>query len=74
MLQAILESRDHLPALRFDCGVDDQLIEANRELHRRLDDHAVPHLYQEFAGRHEWPYWEEHLEDSLSFFASVLVR
>lgn len=74
VLRAILESRDRLPALRFDCGVDDQLIEANRELHLRLVEHAIPHAYEEFPGAHEWPYWEQHLADSLRFFATVLVR
>ncbi|NND33525.1 MAG: prolyl oligopeptidase family serine peptidase, partial [Saprospiraceae bacterium] len=31
-----LKYRDHLPPLRFDCGVEDQLIESNRSLHALL--------------------------------------
>jgi putative tributyrin esterase len=74
LLAAILANRYHLPAIRFDCGRTDYLIEANRELHARLDEAGIPHGYDEFAGGHEWPYWEEHLADSLRFFASILSR
>ena len=54
--------------LRFDCGVDDLLIEENRALHRRLDEAGIAHSYEEFPGEHSWPYWTEHLRDTLRFF------
>jgi S-formylglutathione hydrolase FrmB len=68
-LAAILAGRETLPPLRFDCGTEDHLIEDNRSLHRELLAQGVPHVYEEFAGGHEWPYWEAHLADSLRFFA-----
>lgn len=71
-LEAILSNRDSLPALRIDCGVDDVLIEHNRELHRELDEAGIDHIYEEFPGIHEWAYWEEHLVDSLRFFAEQI--
>ena len=64
----IIGNKDKLPRLRFDCGVDDDLIEANRLLHKQLTDAAINHVYEEFPGGHEWPYWEKHLEDTLIFF------
>jgi S-formylglutathione hydrolase FrmB len=73
-LDAILANRTHLPALRFDCGLDDPLLQDNRALHAALDHHGIAHVYQEFAGGHEWPYWERHLQDTLRFFARGLVR
>ena len=60
-----------LPPVRFDCGKNDLLIEPNRQLHQQLTNHAIPHLYEEFEGSHEWPYWEAHLQDSLLFFSLV---
>jgi len=71
LLEALLKNRDKLPPLRFDCGIDDPLIEHNRELHRRLETEGVPHVYQEFPGSHEWPYWEEHIVDTLLFFHQI---
>lgn len=71
-LETILQNRDRLPPLRFDCGVDDFLIELNRSLHSALEEADVPHIYEEFPGAHTWPYWEKHLEETLRFFASHL--
>ncbi|MES2221547.1 MAG: alpha/beta hydrolase-fold protein [Acidobacteriota bacterium] len=59
--------RDCLPHFRFDCGVDDLLIEGNRSLHRALEAEGIPHIYQEFAGGHEWPYWQNYVANTLRF-------
>ncbi|MFD3000632.1 alpha/beta hydrolase [Pontibacter toksunensis] len=58
--------------LIFDCGVDDFLIEPNRELHRRLVYKKVPHDYTERPGGHTWDYWENSLGYHLLFFDKVL--
>lgn len=71
-LEAILSHRRDLPPMRFDCGLDDPLLEANRELHAALEEEGIEHVYEEFPGGHEWPYWEEHLADTLRFFAAHL--
>ncbi|REE00202.1 alpha/beta hydrolase [Marinoscillum furvescens] len=68
VIDSITANRDRLPALRFDCGVDDELITGNRTLHQQLQQAAIPHTYEEFAGGHEWPYWQEHLAKTLTFF------
>jgi S-formylglutathione hydrolase FrmB len=65
-------NRAQLPPVRFDCGTEDPLLEPNRKLHRALDACGMPHVYQEFPGGHEWPYWELHLADTLRFFAATL--
>lgn len=55
--------------LIIDCGVDDFLISANRELNRRLNEYNVPHDYIERPGRHNWPYWQNALLYHVLFFA-----
>jgi putative tributyrin esterase len=72
VLSAILQYRNALPPLRFDCGEQDSLLMANRDLHRALEEAEITHSYQEFPGGHEWPYWEAHLEESLRFFGAQL--
>jgi putative tributyrin esterase len=69
VLHWMMRHKETLPPLRFDCGAEDQLIEENRELHRRLDALGVAHAYEEFPGAHSWDYWREHLADTLLFFA-----
>lgn len=57
--------------LIFDCGVDDFLIEPNRELHRRLVFDHTPHDYSERPGGHTWDYWQNSLPHHLIFFSDV---
>ena len=61
------KNKDSLPPLRFDCGVDDILIDGNRKLHRQLNEAEIEHIYEEFSGEHTWDYWQLHLRDSLKF-------
>ncbi len=58
--------------LIFDCGTDDFLIEANRELHRRLTLNQTPHQYAERPGGHTWDYWQASLPNHVLFFSNVL--
>jgi S-formylglutathione hydrolase FrmB len=58
--------------LIFDCGVDDFLIEPNRELHRRLVLNQTPHDYSERPGGHTWEYWQTSLPNHILFFSNVL--
>ncbi len=57
--------------LIFDCGVDDFLIEPNRELHRRLVFNQTPHDYSERPGGHSWDYWQNSLPHHVLFFYEV---
>ncbi len=68
VLKTILMHKDKLSPLRFDCGKDDLLIKYNRLLSVALENNNIPHNYQEFDGKHEWDYWQKHLENTLVFF------
>ena len=63
-----------LPALRIDCGVDDFLIEDNRELHRYLEEIGIEHQYAEYPGGHTWDYWDEHVQEALDFFEAAWAK
>jgi S-formylglutathione hydrolase FrmB len=67
-----LGKRSPLPALKFDCGEDDFLIEHNRHLHTHLQKLAIPHHYEEHAGFHNWDYWDAHIPATIEFFAQQL--
>lgn len=68
VMETMLKNKNNLPPTRFDCGSSDELIEANRVLHKKMEEVNIPHEYIEFPGGHEWSYWIEHLKDSLLFF------
>lgn len=63
--------RNGLPLI-LDCGVDDFLIDINREVHRRLVYNHTPHDYTERPGAHTWEYWQNALPYHLLFFQKVL--
>ncbi|HEY3417477.1 MAG TPA: alpha/beta hydrolase family protein [Armatimonadota bacterium] len=55
------------PALRFDCGVDDHLLEHNRRFHDHLERLGIKHTYKEYPGSHTWDYWDTHVQAALQF-------
>ena len=73
VLETMLKNRDKIPAFLFDCGADDILIEANRKLHADLSANNITHVYNEYPGKHNWPYWTEHIREHLLFFNEKLV-
>lgn len=69
---ALMAAHGPLPPIRFDCGRDDPFIEANRDLHARLEGAGIAHRYLERDGGHDWSYWSSALEGTLRFFGRVL--
>jgi S-formylglutathione hydrolase FrmB len=63
---------DNLPALRFDCGAEDFLLWANRDIREHLVNNNVPHEYEEFPGEHNWAYWDEHVQEAIAFHRRIL--
>jgi len=68
-IYALAERADRgtLPAISIDCGLDDFLLDHNRQLHSHLTDLGIPHDYSEYAGDHEWGYWDLHCRHALKF-------
>jgi putative tributyrin esterase len=67
-----VQKAGNLPALRFDCGVDDFLIQHNHDFKAHLDTLKIPHEYAEFPGAHNWDYWDEHIQEGLEFVSKAL--
>ncbi|MGH9587474.1 MAG: alpha/beta hydrolase [Acidobacteriaceae bacterium] len=63
--------RAMLPPIRFDCGTEDSLLEANRSLHAALEDQRIPHIYEEHEGGHTWDYWQTHVRRTFSFVSEI---
>lgn len=61
-------------ALLMDCGVDDFLLETNRQMHQMLLQNGTPHDYTERPGAHTWDYWTDALPFHLLFINKHLQR
>jgi S-formylglutathione hydrolase FrmB len=66
---ALEGAKGSLPRIRFDCGMRDQLLAANRVLHQKMESAGIAHTYEELPGAHDWDYWKSNLYRSLMFFA-----
>ena len=63
---------DKAPAIWMDCGLDDKLLEHNRQLDVHLTKLAIAHEYHEFPGGHNWRYWDEHVQQAIEFHCKAL--
>ena len=61
-----------IPAVRFDCGVEDFLIAENRAFHSHLTALGLEHEYTEHPGMHNWAYWDAHIQETLAFIQGPL--
>lgn len=60
------------PAISFDCGLDDRLLEENRRFDAFLTELGLEHRYAEFPGDHLWSYWDAHVQEAIARHAEVL--
>lgn len=59
-------TRQAVPGLYLDCGVDDVFLDANREVAARLEARKFDFKYIELPGGHDWDYWDRRLKVILS--------
>ncbi len=64
--------RGNLPAVYFDCGRSDFLLDANRLYHEHLGRLGISHTYREYRGAHSWDYWDRHFPKALKFHRKAL--
>jgi S-formylglutathione hydrolase FrmB len=53
----------------IDCGKHDFFIEVNENLHKKLDDSKIPHVFTVSPGKHNWEYWRHSIKYQLLFFS-----
>jgi S-formylglutathione hydrolase FrmB len=59
----------HPLSIIIDCGIEDHLIQGNRNLHQKLMDRKIPHDYIERPGKHDWNYWRNAVQYQLLYFS-----
>ena len=59
--------RAKLPAMRIDCGTEDSLLDRSRAFHAHLEQLGIKHEYAEYAGGHDWRYWDARIIEALAF-------
>jgi S-formylglutathione hydrolase FrmB len=62
------------PAVRFDCGTEDDLIPMSRDFRAHLKKIKYPHIYKEYPGVHDWAYWDAHVGESVDFAVKQITQ
>ncbi|MGD9714795.1 MAG: alpha/beta hydrolase [Thermomicrobiales bacterium] len=72
-LRAMVAADTNTPCISFDCGVDDELIDYNREIHALMTELGIAHHYAEHHGGHTWDYWDDHVREALEQHCDILL-
>jgi enterochelin esterase-like enzyme len=56
-----------IPGLFLACGTNDQLFTAMSEVHQKLTELGIPHVWSTAPGGHTWKYWHSILPAMLKF-------
>jgi putative tributyrin esterase len=65
-------SADEMPDLYLAIGSSDFLLESNRAFVRLLSERKLRYRYCEVPGKHEWPVWDEQIQQVLALQAPVI--
>ncbi len=57
------------PAIYFDCGNGDRLLDSNRKFADLLLAQKVAYEYREPPGEHNWEYWDRQIQEFLRWLA-----
>jgi putative tributyrin esterase len=68
-----VEDASRLPAMYFDCGLDDGFLDANRRLATLLAVRGISYEYQELPGGHDWDYWDNRVQHILKLASEILT-
>lgn len=60
-----------IPRLFMACGMEDFLLNQNREFHQFLVDQKVPVKYVEDTGAHDWPFWNKMIEPAIRWALEI---
>ncbi len=63
---------DEMPELYLAVGSSDFLLEANRAFVKLLSELKLRYRYCEVPGKHEWPVWDEQIQQVLALQAPVI--
>ncbi len=56
------------PRIYFSCGTSDALHGQNMAFKKNLEELSLVHTYEEWAGDHDWDFWEVAIQKGLDFF------
>lgn len=66
-LYELIKTRKNPQEMYISCGLEDYLLEENRQFHAYLENNRIPHIYDETPGGHDWDFWNEQIEKAVKW-------
>ena len=67
LVKKLKEEGKDIPRIYLTCGLQDSLLEANREMRDFLKEQGADVTYVEGEGAHEWDFWNRSIKDVLEW-------
>ncbi|MBM6750415.1 acetylesterase [Mediterraneibacter glycyrrhizinilyticus] len=67
LVKKLKEEGKNIPRIYLTCGLQDSLLEANREMRDFLKEQGADVTYAEGKGAHEWDFWNRSIKDVLEW-------
>ena len=67
ILKGLVDKNTALPQLYMCCGTEDFILPTNDAFHKGAAALGVTIPYDKHKGAHNWPYWDEHVQDVLNW-------
>lgn len=67
LVKKLKEEGKDIPRIYLTCGLQDSLLEANREMRDFLKEQGADVTYTEGEGAHEWDFWNRSIKDVLEW-------
>ena len=67
LVKKLKEEGKNIPRIYLTCGLQDSLLEANREMREFLKEQGADVTYVEGEGAHEWDFWNRSIKDVLEW-------
>ncbi len=61
LILRLKEQKAEIPRIYMACGLEDFLLETNRDYHAFLEENGVDVSYEEGPGSHEWDFWDRYI-------------
>lgn len=66
-----IEEKVQMPKFYMWCGIDDFLLEQNRQMRNKLQELNYDYTYTESEGDHSWKYWDIWIQDILKWIDAI---
>lgn len=71
LAKKLIDGKQTIPQIYMACGLEDILVNENRNFDAYLTEIGLEHIYLESHGIHDWAFWDNYIEKALVWLDSL---